>query len=230
MLKSAYFHLALALNLFCWGLWSQPNWWDVIFSVIPNLLGFTLGGFAIFVGFGDEKFISSLAEMEDDPSAPSVYREFCATFVHFIVIQVVSLLLAVISKGMYFQADLPDWVSSVIKIGNIAWGALCFSVFLYALTSVLAIGFHVFRISNMYELHHRMLEAQARKRKAAEAEQAEAEAREREAAEEARLGMIRIEARAREATERKRQALADADQRRRRRAALIRRGGRSSRD
>lgn len=157
--KSTYFILAVALNLFCWGLWSEPNWWDLVFSVIPNLLGFTLGGFAIFVGFGDEKFTSSLAEPETDPTTPSVYREFCATFVHFIIVQVAALLLAVISKGMYFQTDWPQWAVTAIKIGNVFWGAICFNVFLYALTSVLAIGFHVFRIANMYEMHHQMIES-----------------------------------------------------------------------
>jgi hypothetical protein len=163
LLSSPYLRAALILTPFCWGSWSIPNWWDTVIGVLPNLLGFTLGGFAIFAAFGDERFIQSLAAPEDDPQQPSVYREFCATFVHFILVQLGALLLALVSKGMWFRLELPTdagavagaW-AAVLPIANLAWGAVCYFVFLYALTSVIAIALHVFRISTMFELHQRL--------------------------------------------------------------------------
>lgn len=157
MCHSRYLHAALAITPFCWGSWSEPLWWDTVISVLPNLLGFTLGGFAIFVGFGDERFKASLAEPEDDPKQPTVYRQLCATFVHFIFVQVVALLLALVSKGMWFKAPLPEPLAAVLPAINAAWGAACYAVFLYAITSVIAIGLHVFRIATMYEVHQRLI-------------------------------------------------------------------------
>lgn len=154
--RSRYLHIALAITPFCWGSWSEPLWWDTVISVLPNLLGFTLGGFAIFVGFGDDRFKASLAASEDDPTQPTVYRELCATFVHFIFVQVIALLLALVSKGMWFKAPLPVQLLSALPMMNAVWGAACYAVFLYAITSVIAIGLHVFRIATMYETHQRL--------------------------------------------------------------------------
>jgi hypothetical protein len=131
-------------------------WWETVIAVLPNLLGFTLGGFAIFVGFGDERFKASLAAPESDPEIPTVYRELCATFVHFIFVQVTALLVAIVTKGMWFKADLPVGLAELLPVMNMVWGAVCYAVFLYALTSVIAIGLHVFRIATMYETHQRI--------------------------------------------------------------------------
>jgi hypothetical protein len=155
VLKSRYLHSAILLTPFCWGSWTTPSWWDTVIGVLPNLLGFTLGGFAIFVGFGDERFKASLAAPESDPEAPTVYRELCATFVHFIFVQVIALILAIVTKGMWFKADLPSWATDLLPVANAIWGAACYAAFLYALTSVIAIGLHVFRIATMYETHQR---------------------------------------------------------------------------
>lgn len=159
VLRSRYFHMALAITPFCWGSWSEPLWWDTVIGVLPNLLGFTLGGFAIFVGFGDERFKASLAAPERDPEKPTVYRELCATFVHFIFVQVIALVLALVSKGMSFNAPLPVRIAAMLPLINTIWGAVCYAVFLYAITSVIAIGLHVFRIATMYEMHQRLTDS-----------------------------------------------------------------------
>jgi hypothetical protein len=159
VLRSRYFQAAIFLTPLCWGSWSVPLWWDTVISVLPNLLGFTLGGFAIFVGFGDEKFKASLATPEADSTQPTVYREFCATFVHFIFVQVIALLLAVVSKGLWFKASFPKQILDLLPALNGICGAICYMMFLYALTSVVAIGFHVFRIATMYETHQRYISA-----------------------------------------------------------------------
>lgn len=153
--RSQYLRTAIALTPLCWGSWSEPLWWDTVIGVLPNLLGFTLGGFAIFVGFGDEKFKASLARPETDPKQSTVYRELCATFVHFIFVQVIALLLAIIAKGMWFKAPLPGPILNVLPVLNAISGAVCYAIFLYAMTSVIAIGLHVFRIATMYEAHRK---------------------------------------------------------------------------
>jgi hypothetical protein len=44
---------------------------------MPNLLGFTLGGFAVFLGFDDEKFKTLIAG--EDNEAPGVSSPYKAT-------------------------------------------------------------------------------------------------------------------------------------------------------
>ena len=153
LVRSPYLHIALVLVPLTWGTWSAAGWWDTVIGVLPNLLGFTLGGFAIFIAFGDARFIASLAAPEDDPNQPTVYRELCATFVHLILVQVTALGLAIVTKGMWFSATLPAFLESALPVANIVWGGVCYAIFLYALSSVVAIALHVFRISTMYERH-----------------------------------------------------------------------------
>jgi hypothetical protein len=157
LFSSRYLLLAVLILPLTWGTWSKDGWYDIVIGVLPNLLGFTLGGFAIFIGFGDERFKQSLAAPEDEAGTPSVYLEFCATFVHFILVQVVALLLAVASKGMNFGFPWPSCLAKLIPAANLVAGGVSYLCFLYALTSVLAVTFHVFRIAGMYETHQRFI-------------------------------------------------------------------------
>lgn len=162
LFRSPYLHIALALLALTWGAWSQPVWWDQVIDVLPNLLGFTLGGFAMFLGFGDEKFRALLAEPDEDaPDEPSIYVSLCATFVHFIVVQVLALLFAVVAKSLWFCVSWPESLRPMIAALNLAGGAVGYGLFLYAITSVLAATMHVFRIATWYEWHQRQDESRS---------------------------------------------------------------------
>lgn len=154
--RSPYLHLAALALVATYATWSVPDWWDQVISVLPNLLGFTLGGFAMFLGFGDEKFRALLAESdEDSPDEPSLYISLCATFVHFILIQILALLCALLAKSWWFVFDWPDAVRLILPYLNLLGGAIGYGLFLYAVTSVLAATMHVFRIATWYESHQR---------------------------------------------------------------------------
>lgn len=154
LLKSPYLHLAVVLLVLTFHTWSQNYWWEQVISVLPNLLGFTLGGFAMFLGFGDEKFRQLLAEPDDEDSEkPSLYVSLCATFVHFITVQVIALLGALLAKSWWFYFPWPENTRSILPWLNLAGGAVGYGLFLYAVTSVLAATMHVFRIATWYEMH-----------------------------------------------------------------------------
>lgn len=157
LVRSPYLHVALALLALTFNMWTGPGWWDTVIGVLPNLLGFTLGGFAIFISAGDEKFRSSLAEPdEDNPGKPTVYLSLCSTFVHFILVQVLALIFAVVAKSWWFYAPWLDPVRPALPVLNTVAGAVGFGLFLYAVTSVVAATFHVLRIASMFELFQRM--------------------------------------------------------------------------
>lgn len=160
LLKSFYLLVAVVFLGLTYNVWWSPiaaapgqwsAWWDQSLSVLPNLLGFTLGGFAIFIGFGDEKFRQLLAEPEINGSLPAnAYVQLCASFVHFIVVQVLALLAAVLGKAWWFYADWMEPLRPALPWLNTLGGALGYGLFLYALTSVMAATMHVFRIATLY--------------------------------------------------------------------------------
>jgi hypothetical protein len=152
--RSPYLHLALLLLLATYATWSQKEWWDQVISIMPNLLGFTLGGFAMFLGFGDEKFRALLAEPDEDmPGDPSLYVSLCSTFVHFILIQLCAIVCALLAKSWWFEFAWPGFIKQILPVFNWLGGALGYGLFLYAVTSVLAATMHVFRIATWYEKH-----------------------------------------------------------------------------
>ena len=62
LLSSLYVWLSLVITLIIainncdqQNLW---EWYENVINIIPSILGFALGGYAILVGFGDEKFLS----------------------------------------------------------------------------------------------------------------------------------------------------------------------------
>lgn len=152
LLKSPYFHCALILLLpLTASTWLAPDWWNDPISVLPNLLGFSLAGFAIFIGFGDNDFRELMATPDRDDNGPTVYLAVCATFVHFIVVQVLAFLYAFLSKGLFFYCKLLDPIrDSVLPVLNWINGAVGYGLFIYALVSIVAATMHVFRIAKMY--------------------------------------------------------------------------------
>jgi len=148
LLCSPYLHAALLLLALTTPTWSTPQWWDQSLTVLPNLLGFTLGGFAIFIGFGDEKFRALLAE--DDGEPVNAYVALCSTFVHFILVQLAALVAAVLAKAWWFYAPWMGIFEHALPVLTAIGWAVGYGLFLYALTSVLAATMHIFRIASMY--------------------------------------------------------------------------------
>lgn len=171
LFRSPYLHLALLASILTFHTWMNELWWQDVISVLPNLIGFTLGGLAIFIGFGDEKFRTLLADPDEKSQAPSIYVGLCATFVHFILIQALALLFAVVAKALKFHWAVLDPWWSIVEKGNWFFGWAGYFLFLYALTSIIAVTMHVFRISTMYEQYRRM---EMRRRQEVHRRQAEA--------------------------------------------------------
>lgn len=150
--KSAYLHVALFALVLMLPFWLREPWWEQPISVIPSLIGFTLGGLALFMGFGDDGFRKMLAQ-QDDPNSPSSFMVISASFVHFIVVQIIALFAALLAKAWTFYYPWPEELRPLITVGRWVWGALGYGLFLYALTSALAATMSIFRIGSWYELH-----------------------------------------------------------------------------
>jgi hypothetical protein len=140
VLRSPYFVCAIIVSLLCYPAWATENkdwgWYNICISIIPNLLGFTLGGYAMLLAFGSEKFRMLLAGSEDD-KRPSAFMGVSATFIHFIILQILALLLSIIASA---------WC---IKSGVFAF--IGFTVFIYSLLSALAAALAILRLVSWFD-------------------------------------------------------------------------------
>ncbi len=149
LIKSPYLHLAFLLLLITSHFWLTDKWWEQSISILPNLLGFSLGGFAMFLGFGDEKFRAILAE-SDGNNETSPYESLCASFVHFIVVQFLALTIALIAKSLDFWMPMPELMRQMLIWCEFFFSGLGYLLFFYSITSMLAATMAVFRTCFWY--------------------------------------------------------------------------------
>lgn len=164
MLRSPYLHLSIVLTALSFNLWSQPGWWERPIAVLPNLLGFSLGGFAVWLASGDDAFRATLAgrtvKIENGDvvlaDRDSPYLAVSATFTHFVVVQVASLLFALTCMSLNFTLDddallLKFVTRQQIEQGTVVAGGVGYWLFLYSLILALAAVLGLFRISSWYD-------------------------------------------------------------------------------
>lgn len=131
--ESPYMHFALVISMITVRFWQslENPWYDVVISVIPSMLGFTFAGFAILLTFGSD--IRRVLCGSDTDGKPSPFINDSTSIVHFLVVQTISLLLALIFKPFSVK-------SAVVTFVGIA-------VFYYAISLALAAILAMFRMA-----------------------------------------------------------------------------------
>lgn len=183
LLKSVWYHYggfrALRSSPYFWGslgvlfltarVWSQPGWWTDPISILPNLLGFTLGGYAILIAFGGadfQSFIVSLSDDEEDERSRNAFMDLSATFCIFVGLQVAALMLGVIFKAapathisdvFHIARPLPDCAERALHWLKLCLWGFSYWIFIYALASGGAAVLAVFRVSRWFSRWARLL-------------------------------------------------------------------------
>lgn len=153
---SKYTWGALAFTAVGFGFWLEPEWWEVPLAVLPNLLGFSLGGAAILFGVIQPNVLRILRRKVGKSSA-SVLSQFTAAFTDFVLVQAGALLAAIILKSaaffvatktasgnLEFNGGLPTRVFQVLS--GFSW-----FLFIYAVMLTFATAIEVFRISDILQ-------------------------------------------------------------------------------
>jgi hypothetical protein len=126
------------------------DWGSKTLSVVPNLLGFSLSGFAILLAIGSEKFQRVLARAGG--AERPVLVNISTSFVHFILVQAAALLFAITCDGLWpalkpiFKAVSFDHWPTVSAIICGAAGVVGCTLLAYSITSLLAATFRVYRL------------------------------------------------------------------------------------
>lgn len=158
MLKSRYLYFACFILGLTFGTWRSELWWDQVFSIIPNLLGFSLAALAIFLGAGSEKFRETISgEEPEDGGAPSPFMAATATFTHFVIVQLLALTLAIVCAALY-RIPLPfiPFASPYLVEANqlarvILWG-FGYGCFIYSICVAFAAATSLFRVAGWFDL------------------------------------------------------------------------------
>lgn len=139
--SSPYLHFSIFITFICYPFSPDASWYKLILSIIPNLLGFTLGGYAILLAFGDELF-RKIISGKGPEGEQSPFMRVNGAFIHFIVVQVISILVAIL--GHSYQ----------IKGGVI--GLFGFLLLIYSLLTAAAAAFAILNVANWFdEYSHR---------------------------------------------------------------------------
>ena len=161
--SSPYLHAALLLTILMSNTWVMPNWWDTVISIMPNLTGFTLGGFAIIVTFGNDEF-KQLIYTIDETDEHSFVASIGSTFVHFVMLQVLALILALGAKSTYFvineECNLCTLLEKIdVHLLQLMYAAryfvwfISYCIFMYALTTTIAATLAIYRLIYNYQTY-----------------------------------------------------------------------------
>ena len=153
---SPYFHASILLTAIIPSLWKDDEWWSLPLQVMPNIVGFSLGGYAIWLAIGDEKFRAIISgDKENGTGSP--FMSVNATFVHFILCQFFAIVLAIIGKGNpiktfieIFEINNPCFLETLQHIG-MGYRAFSYFVFIYAIFTAIAATFAIFQVGSWYD-------------------------------------------------------------------------------
>jgi hypothetical protein len=158
-IRSPYLHLAIVFALMSYAQWDR-EWWELVISILPGLIGFTLGGYAILIAFGDEQF-RALLTGASKAGRTSPFVTISATFTHFILTQVTSLLFAIITREICAPDSAnsrshPNGECAVQFVGDEYLSRLVAFVglapFFYSLALAISATFAIFQISFWYDM------------------------------------------------------------------------------
>lgn len=151
--RGIWYGIEFWLAIFTWLMtapfWLFHPWWDQAINILPTILGFTVSGFAIFLGFGSDEFKRFLARSSKPDD--NAYVSVSAAFVLFVTAQLMALMFALIIKA--YQFPTPKLLMPYrfwIEIGNYLAGGIGYFLFLYSLVLALRVSLRVFRLSRWY--------------------------------------------------------------------------------
>ena len=148
LVRGADFWLTGLIWALCYRVWSNPQWWEQPISVLPNLLGFTLGGFAIFLGFGSESF-KEVISRKDPLKSP--YLSVSAAFVVFVMAQCIALLWALVARALSFPVPPAlNPIADLLAIGTAISWALGYFLFILGIVLAIRASLRIFRLSRWY--------------------------------------------------------------------------------
>jgi hypothetical protein len=131
---------------------------DIGISLLPNLLGFSLGGYALIIGFGNVSLIKSMTRRLSNENG-SLFQKLSAIFAFGILLQISSLILTYVAK-LIIQFDvslLPNSLSARSTIYGIVNVFASIVLLFFYYWTLFIIPFIVTNIFSFGQTHHMFL-------------------------------------------------------------------------
>jgi len=113
LFRSPYLYLGLVITVLSAPFWLKdgedgPPWAQTAVEIIPSLLGFSMGGMTIMLAFSNAAIFTTLTQKGKHDS---LFLKVTANFFHFILVQTLAVVLALIGKayGGAFIGFLGFW-------------------------------------------------------------------------------------------------------------------------
>lgn len=109
VIGSPFFGIAIVTTSLSYSNWlkPEPEWIDKVESLIPSLLGFSLGTYAILFSIIGNRLKGALRQVKA-PHGVSYLESINATFFHFVFVQVVALMWTFLFQG--------TWLVDLVKV------------------------------------------------------------------------------------------------------------------
>jgi hypothetical protein len=135
--SSPYFLFSLLLTLVVVIFGESDKWYEYTLNILPDILGFSIGSFAILISLGNNEFRKKLSLVGTKQTSPTPFMIINSSFVHFIFIQILAILTALISK--------------LLNIENFIIFFLGILLLIYAIMSTLAATLVILKFSFWYQ-------------------------------------------------------------------------------
>lgn len=150
--RSPLFLISLALTAIGYANWLNDQWSSVSQALIPNLLGFSLGTYAILFSLMTSRLKRALKAVRNDRGT-SYLDEINATFFHFIFIQVTALLWAFVYRGTALRDLLQEaatrWDGATDLFGVLyaTGGFIGHLLLIYSIALIIGAALAVYRLA-----------------------------------------------------------------------------------
>lgn len=149
---SPFFVTALAMSAISYSLWLDQKWPSTAQSLLPNLLGFSLGTYSIVFSLITSRVKRAMRSALNQRGV-SRLEEVNATFFHFIFVQVIALVWAFIYSGTAATdlvrsiAPYCSFASSFLKISRIMGSFIGYVLLLYSFLLIIGAAQAVYRLA-----------------------------------------------------------------------------------
>jgi hypothetical protein len=144
ILTSPFTWLSLVITLLSHTFWSVEKWIDTPIGILPNLLGFNLASYSIWLAFGNQKLNRILSKVKEG-NTYSKYMEINTSFIHFILVQIICLILSISVKtidlyGYFYSSNLSCLNNVIVGLGYAAFllNGFIFFLFFYSIFCMFA--------------------------------------------------------------------------------------------
>ncbi|RUY31707.1 hypothetical protein EN978_07165 [Mesorhizobium sp. M7A.F.Ca.US.001.04.1.1] len=152
MLASPFFGLAVLITGLSYSLWVEPKWIEKAETLIPSLLGFSLGTYAIIFSIVGGRIKGALRQVSA-PHGVSYLEAVNAVFFHYIFVQVVCLAWAFLYQGTWLydltrvlEVYVPS-VKTVFLYASLTGSFIGCFLLVYSVLLMIAAALAVYRLA-----------------------------------------------------------------------------------